>query len=236
MIARALVLLSVAAVGFAGTTAAAQTVDELVAKNIQAKGGLTKLRAVQTVRQTSELSMPGMRAAVVVLARRPNLLRQEISTGGQTIVNGFDGKVAWQINPITGAKGPMPVTGPQIDAIREQSSFDGPLVDYQARGYQVEFAGTETVNGRRLHRLRIIGKSQPPQDCYLDAETGLEARVVTKTELGTFEQEMADYRSVDGIMMPFSIRTLFNGASRSEITVKTVEFNVAVPEAAFAAP
>ena len=155
---------------------------------------------------------------------------------GQTIINGFDGKAPWMVNPLTGVNGPMSITGPQADVIREQSSFDGPLVDYKARGYRITLMGTETLGGRQVHRLRIMGPTQQAQECVLDAATGLEALIVTRTERGSFEQEMSDYRVVDGITMPFSIRTLFNGVSQSQIVVKTVQFGVAIDNRLFAAP
>jgi hypothetical protein len=214
----------------------AQTVDDLVARNIQARGGLTRLKAVQTIRQTSDLTMDATRASVVVYGKRPNLIRQEITVGGQTIVNGFDGRTPWMINPLTGARGAMAITGPQADVIREQSNFDGPLVDYKARGYRIELGGTELAGGRQLYRLRITGPNQLVQDCFLDATTGLEAKIVTRAAAGIIEQEMGDFREIDGIMVPFSIRTTVNGVMQSQVAVKTVQFNVPIEDRIFAAP
>lgn len=233
---RVLALVPVCLLWLGSLAASAQTVDELIARNTEAKGGLDRLKAVETVKQTSELTMPGTRATVVVYGKRPNLLRQEISMSGTTIVNGFDGEVPWVINPLIGTRGPMAVTGPQADAIRDQSNFDGPLIDYRARGLTIELAGTEVLDGRKAFRLRITGGSGQAQDCYLDAETGLEVRIVTRTDVGSFEQEMSDYREVDGIKVPFAIRTLFNGVSQTEIAVKSVQFNVPIDDALFAPP
>ena len=149
---------TVAVLMIAASPVSAQTVDELVAKNIQAKGGLEKLHAVQTVKQTSTLTMQGMTASIIVYGKRPNLLRQEIKLGDQTIVNAFDGTTPWMINPLAGTDRPVVITGPQADMIRDQSSFDGPLVDYKDKGSTVELVGHETIDGRAYDHLKITDK------------------------------------------------------------------------------
>jgi hypothetical protein len=50
------------------------------------------------------------------------------------------------------------------------------------------------------------------------------------------DQEFSDYRDVDGIQVPFMIRTSTNGVLQSEVRVQTVEFNVAMDDALFRMP
>jgi outer membrane lipoprotein-sorting protein len=218
-------------------SAFAQTADELVARNVQAKGGMEKLRAVQTVKQTGRVNIQGMEAKQTVYAKRPNLLRQELDMNGQLVVMAFDGRTPWMINPMLGAAGPIAMSGSPAEMIRDQSSFDGPLIDYRERGYTLEVAGVETVGGRKAHHLKLTDRNKQVQHVYLDAETGLEAKLVSQNEIGqTFEQEMSDYRDVEGIKIPFSIRTLANGIQQGQIVVDKVEFNVKIDDAIFRMP
>ncbi len=140
MIKRASVLIAAVALSAATTMTIAQTanVDDIVAKNIQAKGGLDRLHAINTIKQTSQFTMQGGQASVVIYNKRPNLMRQEMTVGGQRIINAFDGTTPWIINPLAGVRTPIVVTGPQADAIREQADFDGTLIDYKAKGYRVD--------------------------------------------------------------------------------------------------
>src|SRR4249920_1111168 len=140
----------VLAVGIAGfialagaRVAAAQTVDDIVEKNIAAKGGLAKMKSVQTLKQTSHMSMQGMEATLTVLAKRPNLVRQEVQLRGQTMVLAFDGVSAWTLNPFNGSNGVVLLSGAQADQVRDQSSFDGPLSDYKEKGSKLELVGPE---------------------------------------------------------------------------------------------
>lgn len=225
----------VAALLFLSISASAQTVDELVAKNLEAKGGLARLRTVQTVKQTSQLSMQGMQASLTIYGKRPNLLRQEMSIQGQTVVMAFDGVAPWMINPLLGATTPVVMTGVEANLIREQSSFDGLLADYKDRGTKIEFVGTEALGDRKVFHLRLTSKTGQVQQIYLDAATYLEAKLVVE-DMGRMEQELLDYRDVEGIKIPFTIRTLLNGVVQSEIKVGKVEFNVKIDDALFRIP
>jgi hypothetical protein len=225
--------------------AAAQTVEEIVARNLEAKGGIERLKAVNSIRQTSRMSMPsqGAEAPVLVLSKRPNLLRQEVTISPNTkVVSGFDGKSAWVSNPLVSPGGaPMQMSGQDAEIQREQSNFDPPFIDYKQRGYKIELVGTETLNDRKVYHLRVLSPvramSRPhTQHAYIDAETGLETKLVTETENAKFEQELLDWRDVNGIKVPFQIRMLVNGVLQSENRVEKVELNVPIDDALFMMP
>jgi outer membrane lipoprotein-sorting protein len=213
------------------------SVDDLVAKNLQSKGGIEKLKSIQSIKQTSRISMPqGGPETIVVYSKRPNLVRQEIAVAGKQVVMAYDGKTPWGINPIVGVTTPFVVMGPQADAIKQQSDFDGPLLDYKAHGYRLELVGLETVSGRQLQHLRLIDTKGQVQHYYLDPETALEARITFATDTGEFEQELSDYRDVDGLKVPFSIKFLANGVQQSVVTVQKVELNPKLDDAMFRMP
>ncbi len=223
--------------GFAGAEPPEliQTVDELVEKNLAAKGGLARLRAVQTVRQTSRMSMQGVEAEVTVLGKRPNLMRQQILVQGQTIVMAYDGAVPWMVNPLQGSSNPIILTGPQAEMVREQTAFDGPLADYKERGTKVELVGAETLDSAKVFHLKLTSKTGQVQHCYLDASTYLEIKLVSDG-VGRMEQELSDYRDVEGIKVPFRVRMIQNGVLQSEIKVDKVEFNVKADDTLFRIP
>jgi outer membrane lipoprotein-sorting protein len=236
---RRLVLACVAVGALASIgVSAQQSVDNLIARNLEAKGGLAKLKAVQSVKQVSAVTMQGMQADMTVFLKRPNRMRQEISMAGagQRVINAFDGVTPWIINPMTGSTRPIAVTGPQADMLREQGDFDGPLVDYKAKGYTIELIGPESLGDRKVNHLRMVSASRQVVHLYLDATTGLEAKRSTQVETLLLEQEFSDYRTVDGVTIPFLIRLLTNGVPQSEFRVKSVEFNVAIDDAIFRMP
>src|SRR5262245_32073768 len=173
---------ALAAARLAAQQAAPQTaqasVDDIVARNIAAKGGLAKMKSILTLKQTSHMSMQGMEATLTILAKRPNLIRQEIQLRGQTVVMAFDGAAAWTLNPFNGSSGAVMLTGPQADMVKDQSSFDGPLSDYKEKGSKLELVGPETVGTTKMLHLKLTAKTGAVQHVYLDAATYLEAKIV----------------------------------------------------------
>lgn len=227
--------------------AAAQSVDDLIAKNLKARGGEAKLRALNSMRITGKVTVQGMQLPMTVTAKRPNMMRQEMQIQDKRVVTAFDGDRAWMINPMMGSDAPMEVPGPQGELTREQSDFDGPLMDYKTKGTTLEVVkgdgpdGTEKLaDGSKVYKLKITRKGGRIQYLYLDAESGIELKTTNQIEQGgqTFniETEMADYRPEDGIMVPHSIRNIMNGQPIMQMTVEKVEFNVPVEDVFFKMP
>jgi outer membrane lipoprotein-sorting protein len=233
----ALALAVVCLVGAGQSASQQQAVDDLVLKNLDAKGGLEKLKAITTIKQTGTLSMQGSEASLLIYSKRPNMQRQEISVAGKKIINGFDGLTAWIINPLVGAVRPIQVTGPQADMIREQSAFDGPLVDYKNQGVTIELVlGTEMMGDQRLIHLKLTSRTQQVTHLYLDAVTYLDAKMTIDTAQMKLDQQFWDYREQDGIKVPFLVRTIANGVLQSEMKLQSVEFNAPIDEAVFKMP
>lgn len=246
---RALHLAAAAAVAllYSAVPSVAQTADELVAKNLAARGGEAKLRAVNTMRIEGKVSMQGMELPMSVNAKRPNMMRQELQIQDKKVLTAFDGQKAWMINPMMGAETPQEILGPQGEMTREQSDFDGPLMDYKSKGTTVELVkgeapdGTEKlVDGTKVYKLKVTRKGGRVQHIYLDAESGIELKTTSQIEQGgqtfTVETELADYRAVEGIMVPHTVRNTVNGQPVMQMSVQKVEFNVPIDDALFKMP
>ncbi len=215
------------------TPAYAQTVDEIVARNIQAKGGEAKLKSVQSVRQSGSINIQGQTAQLTVVAKRPNLSRQDISIMGTTIVMAFDGTKAWMLNPMIGPDA-VEMPAEQAEMIKDQADIDGPLIDYKTKGSTVELVGLEDAAGKKAFHLRISRKGLPPTELYIDSTTYLDVKSVTAVPgSGTMEMVFGDYRAVDGMTVPFSVKSSAAGMLLSDLKLDKVEFNVALPADTF---
>jgi outer membrane lipoprotein-sorting protein len=230
---------AVLAIG-AASTVTAQTLDELLARNYQARGGLARLKAVNSMKMTGHMSAGGTELVMTTWMKRPNLMRQEMVFQGQRIVQAFDGKRAWTINPMAGTPEPIELPAGQADIVQTGADFDGPLVDYKAKGYALEIVGTDTMDGAKLVKLRVTRKSGPPLMLYLDAVTGLERKMTTEAEQGgqrvNIETVMSNYKAVSGMQVPFLVQSFANGQLAAEITVDSVEFDAPMDDSLFKMP
>ena len=227
----------------AASTARAQapSVDEIVAKNLAARGGLDKLRSVQTMKMTGTINVQGMDMPLTVMTKRPNLLFQEMTMQGQRMVSAFDGAKVWAINPMLGP-GARELTGAQADMIRDQASFDGPLVSYKDHGDTLEMAGSADLGGAKAWKLKLTRKlGGRTMFIYVDADTGLEKQWSATVEQGGMtidvDTVMQDYQPTpEGILVARSMRTLVGGQQQGLLKVLTVEYNVPIEDAAFQMP
>jgi outer membrane lipoprotein-sorting protein len=113
----------------------AENVEEVIDKNITARGGLEKINALTSMRLTGQITMPqGDKAPIVVYQKRPHFVRLEFRYKGMTRIDAYDGQTAWMINPFKGTSVPQKMFEGDAKDIIEQSDFGGPLVNYKESG------------------------------------------------------------------------------------------------------
>jgi hypothetical protein len=228
----------------AALPAAAQTADEVVAKTLEARGGAAKLKAVQAQRISGRIAFgPEAEGPFVVEFKHPGKYHMDLEMLGKKISRNFDGKSAgWTFNPFAGETEPRAMTPEELKNVTEESDFDGPFIDYKAKGNQVELAGKEKVEDKDAWRLRITMKSGTVRFYLVDASTYLPAKWEGKgkdrdgNEI-LIESYYHDYHDVDGFKFAWEILTSDSGKTWSQkITVEKVEIDPKLEDADFAKP
>ena len=233
---------SLAAVLGLASPLAAQTVDEIIAKNVQARGGMDKLKAVQSLRMTGKMTMgPGLEAPVVLELKRGNQMRMEFTFQGMTGVQAFDGKSGWALMPFGGRKDPEPMPPEAVKDAEEQADIDGPLVDYKAKGHTVEFLGKEPIEGSDAYKLKVTLKNGSVRTIWIDADANLEIKGEGKKTLRGSEVEsetsLGDYKEVAGVMYPHSVEGGPKGVpQRQKIVIDKIEVNPTLDDSRFKMP
>jgi hypothetical protein len=223
-------------------TAASQTADELVQKNIEAKGGMDKIRAIKTWRMTGKVITGGLKATTGQENMRPNLVRETFSLQGMTALQAYDGSTAWQIQPFSGRKDPELMGEDDARDLLIDSDFDGPLVDYKEKGNSVEYLGHDVVDGDDAFRLKVTLKNRDIIYYYLDPDTFLEIRKETQEFIrGSVRESVSDlgsYKPVAGVMYPFSVASgpKNDPSSWQTVTVEKIEVNIPLEQSEFAVP
>jgi outer membrane lipoprotein-sorting protein len=226
-----------------GSAASAQmpTVDEIVAKALTARGGVDKLRGVNTMKMVGTVNMQGREYPITVIAKRPNLMRQEMTIDGSRVVSAFDGTKVWVVNPMVGINEPQEMSGPMADEIRDQPIFGGPLVGYKERGETLELVGPSKVGDVKTWKLKLSRQNGRPLFIDVDAATGLELQWSRSVDQGGMtvdvDSVMSDYQPTDrGILVPRTMRTMVGGHQQGVVKVASVEFDAPVEDADFQMP
>ena len=220
--------------------AAAQTVDEVIAKSLETRGGLDKLKAIQSIRMAAKMSMGPMELPMVIEMKRPGRFRADVTVQGTVAVQAYDGATAWGISPM-GTGQPEPLPAEAAKEMAEQADMDGPLVGYKAKGHQIELVGKEKVGGSDAYKLKVTKKDGDVEYHFLAAASYLPVRVeARRTIQGTEiegESTLGDYREAGGFLWPYSIQ---NGAKgrpeKQSLVVEKIEINPTIDDARFKMP
>lgn len=224
--------------------AASQTVDEIVAKHIAARGGAEKLKAIQTVKVTRTVGTPFQKVNMVIYRKRPGLLRTEqTSPTGQTTASGINAEAVWDPAP----QGKFAIRPePSAAQLRDfDGDFDGDLlVDWQAKGHTVTLEGKEKLGETDTYKLKVTAKSGAVRDIYLDATTFLDRQhsgvlALPNNRKREFTFTYGNWKDVEGVKFPFDAdEERRDGPVTQSFAIYThkIELNVPMEDSLFATP
>jgi hypothetical protein len=234
----AVVLLSAASSAFA------YTADELAAKNVAAKGGTEKLAALHSLRLTGKVLVNGdtLQLGYVATVARPDSVRLEATLQGLTLIQAYDGTQGWKVNPFQGRKDPEKMSGDDAKELSEDAAdFAGALVDWKAKGYKLDYLGTEDVDGTDAYKLRVTRPNGDITYVFLDPDYFLEIRTINRRIQHGVPRETVtdygDYEQVNGVYFAFSQASGPNGSSdRQKLQFDKAEANAPIDGALFRFP
>lgn len=225
----------------AASLAAGQTADELIAKNIEARGGLENLKAVQTMRLTGTMKAGRDSLPSVLELKRPNKSRWEFTLDGQTAVEAFDGEGGWTWIPFAGQTEPQPMSEEESLDAEQQADLDGPLVDYKKKGNRIELVGHDPEFRPEDWKLKVTLKSGEVRFIYLDAKTYLQTMSVLRRKVEGSEvevrSEVGDYRKVGAVVLPHMFKaSATEGVQTQTLQFERIDLNVPIDDDRFRMP
>jgi outer membrane lipoprotein-sorting protein len=218
-----------------------QTADEVIAKNIQAHGGMEKLKALQSIRITGKFTQGSFRATFLQENKRPDKVREELLIQGLAQIQSYDGKTGWQISPFGGRKDPELMSQDDVKSLQIDADIDGPMVNYKEKGHKAELVGHDSVEGTDCYKVKLTLKNGDVRYYFLDADSFLEIKMENQSNIrGAVvftENYYGDYEQVNGLYFPFAFESGQKGSQeRSKFTVEKLEVNVPLADSLFTMP
>ena len=216
-----------------------QTADELVARNLAARGGAEKLRSIQTMTMSGTISFGDASSPLSVKVRRPSQIREDFKIDGSDMTRIYDSASGWEVH---GEK-VRQLDGGELDNIREEgeNAIEGPLLDYAKKGSRIEALGKADVNGKAVYKLKITTNLGTSITQFLEASNYLEIHEEIERSVNgkpiIIVEDVGDYREVSG--MKFAHRFVSGSKENptaSTLQIDTMQLNVPVDAAVFAAP
>jgi hypothetical protein len=211
---------------------------KILDKYVEATGGRPAYDKLKSRVTTATLDMvsQGISLEITIQMAKPDksyMLMENEMIG--KVERGTDGEVAWENSMMTG---PRVLEGEERDLSLQTSTFD--LMTYWKDHFsKVETVGVESVGERPCYNVDLTSNFGIQQSICFDRESGLIAKVTMelKTPMGTVSTESfpADYREVDGILIPYENVVKIMGQER-KMTIGSVKHNIELPADVFGLP
>jgi len=230
-------LLLLVTVLFCSASVYSQTVDEIIAKHIDAVGGKEKLSGLTSVHMEGTVDVMGTSGTTKSTILNGKGSRTESELGGQQVVNVYTDKGGWLINQFAGMSDPQAMTDEQFKAGEDQIYFD-PFLDYAARGGKAELVGQEKVGTVDAHKIKYTNKDGAVTTYYIDPTTFQVIQVSAVSNNMGQEVEVkstySDFQKTDyGIVVPHSIDIDFGGQFTVSSKIQKVDVNQPVDASIF---
>jgi hypothetical protein len=224
----------------AAVTAHAQLGHEIAKKHAARAGD--KLAALTALRAEGRTFINEEVVPFTLVAQRPNRLRVESFTPLRRVAQVYDGTgKPWVSHSEVKAGAPLDMSAVDAKDFIANADFDGPLVNFAEKGYSVDYAGEEMIDGRNAYKLLLMNKSDNIFFLWVDADNH---EIVKRTAYRIFSNQRVavdtffkDFRSVGGVLQPHRIETVANGRTLYVMLIDRMEANPpAIPPETFARP
>ena len=226
-----------ASVGAQAPAAPLPSVDQILNHYIDAVGGRSAWMSLTSRMTTGTIEVPSanLSGAIELREKAPDRILSEIRISGTLFRQGFDGTVAWTDDPQNGLR---EQSGAELSEARRDADFYHPL-DMRKLYTKLTVVGTEKIGDRDTYEVEADVPEGDPDKIYFDAVTGLPARLLSHRHspqgVVDLSEDFDDYREVDGIKRPFTIRETSGGAAFA-IHITEIRHNVLLDDSVFTKP
>jgi hypothetical protein len=223
----------------------ALTVEAIVARNVEVRGGLEAWRKIDTMVWTGHIDTDKSPASLRFLLelKRPNKTRFEVKGQNLQSVRAFDGKDGWKLHPAkSGRPEAQPFDAEELKYAKETEGLDGLLIDATAKAIAIELEATDQIEGHRAYRLRITSRSGIVRHAWVDAKTFLDVKYdrVVRNKAGRIDTVSVfyrDFQDVEGVKLPMTIETSSASAKNPDrMVIEQVALNPPLEDRLFARP
>jgi hypothetical protein len=212
------------------------TPREIIDRFIKVTGGMDayKKHASRTTSGYFEMPAMGMKGPMTIKQSSPNLMLVSIEFPGMgSMQQGYDGTVAWSIDPMSG---PRLITGKQLDQMKREADFFS-SVDILKNFESSKTVGVAEFAGEKCYQIKLES-TDGITNAYYSVATGLAlgSKAVASTPQGEIPSitTISEYKDFGGVKVP-TLTVIEAMGQKQQIVTETVLFD-ALPASEFVLP
>ncbi len=218
---------------FSSLKSAAQTLDEIVAKHIEAIGGRENWSKINSMRIETLMKMQGaeMHSTEVTVNRKA--MRSDVSLmgmAGYTVITNSEG---WSLSPWNGQVKPEAMTADDVKNAREGLELQDKFLTYKELGKKLEYFDSDDIDGIECFKMKMTDKNDIETTFFIDPENYQIIKEVFKMVSNGQQMEYSVFfsdftRLPEGIVVPM---VTSGGGGDREVT--KIEINPVIDESIF---
>jgi len=215
-----------------------QSVDDIINKYIDGRGGKDKLGAIKSVYMEGSREMMGSGVAVKVTIVQGKLFRNDFEIGGNKGYMILTPTEGWSLIPMRSQNVEI-ISADRLKNMQGQLDIAGPLVDYIAKGNKAELQEKEIIDGKEAYKIKMTLSTGKEIYFFIDKDSYLliQSKQMSLAMGNNTPQEIvtnySDYKSFDGIMFPQTIANPASGVTGGSTTFDTIVINKIIDESQY---
>lgn len=222
----------------------AQTLSEVIALYQKNTGATTAKTRLSSMTVKGKTALGGMEFQTTVYRKAPGFFKVKVTLQGKYLINAYDGKVAWKINPFPGGSDkPEQMAGAEALSMQLDAPFDPEFINAAQKGHKVTLEGTQEIEGSMCYKLKVVRKDKQVKLFFLDKDSGVlimtrgkSVHPMNPTVLITKETYQSNYKEVDGFMIAHYMEDRIDGKVVAKMQFDSITLNDKLDNNIFAFP
>jgi len=222
------------------TWLSAQTADEIIKKNIEARGGFDKLSTIKSIKIIGKIQSEGVELPMVFIKKFPSKVRFQVDLNGQNGITVFKGDSGWMIDPSKKVFVPTNLSPKEISQMKPMIDyffvfFDNFLLNYAKDSLNPVFIGKDSVEGKEAFKVSVIMKDKTTLTYYYDAKTYLDIKHEVKFNYlpEPFILNLRNFFTVKDITIPYIIDTKQGNMRNTRMLIENLQIDNDVSDEIF---
>jgi hypothetical protein len=218
----------------------AQNLKSILKKHFDAVGQ-NVINQADAIIMNGKINQMGMELPFVIYQKRPGKVRFSASFQDMSLVQVFDGRNGWAINPMAGPD-PIEMGVGEKKTMQSLAEMEGRLYNWKKKKYKASYEGIDETDGVKAYKVKIVTPDEITETYFISTGTYLITKVDSKEQVEGIDVEstkkFSDYRDVKGYKVAFKTETIMMGESAGDLEIVSFEFKKAdeVADSLFAKP